>query len=485
MTLVTNLEKGLAAYQQGDFHSAARLLQDALRQAPNDPTVLSKLGNALKRSGRFDEALKIHETLVQAYPDAPEALSDLGATLLSWGKIEASIGYFQKAVALRPDSAELNYNLAVAEQYADLLESAVGHYRACTSRVPTHAQAWSNLGICLKALGCTDEALFCQQHAATCAPSNPDIQWNLSLTELLNGNYQSGFARYEWRRKLPGYQIVKGKLWDGTSAPNQMLTVVAEQGLGDTLQFIRYLPMAKSRVGHLRLMSRKALIPLLKNGFQAVDEIVPMDTLSDDTLTAPLMSLPHLLDLPSPLPESVPYLRAESSRIDYWTGLLRLDTSLHVGIAWQGNPAHRDDRHRSISIQTLSPILGLKEARFFSLQKEHGLFELNKTVTGLNLVDIGGALDDDGAFVDTAAVMNVLDLVLTVDTSVAHLAGALGVETWTLLPYAPDFRWGLGDCPLYPQMRLFRQTRRNDWSTVIEQVRAALIERCRANRGDA
>jgi Flp pilus assembly protein TadD len=473
-------EQGMAEYDSGNYVKAVRLFQQASAQFPNDAAILSKLGNALKRSGRFEEATEIHRQLVEKFPNAPEALSDLAAALLSWGKVEEAVHYFEKAVALCPSSAELHYNAAVANQRADNMQQATWCYRRAVGLSPDHASAWSNLGICLKAIGQVDEALQCQRRAISIDPSNPDFQWNLALTELLLGDFKNGFSRYEWRRRIPGYASLGGVPWTGEAARDKTLTVFAEQGIGDTFQFVRYLNAAKEKVGRLCFMCRKELIPFMRTGCIGFDEIIPFTPIDCDELSAPLMSLPHLLGLLDPLTSTVPYLHANPLRVEYWKPLLRTDTAVNVGFAWQGNPSHRDDHHRSISVSELSSILQIEEARFFSLQKRHGHTELDAMPTELNVVNLSGVLDDDGAFVDTAAVMRCMDIVLTVDTSIAHLAGGLGVETWTMLPFAPDFRWGQGECRFYPDMKLFRQESRGDWSTVIQAIRRSLIDRCRS-----
>lgn len=480
MTQTSNYDQGLIAFEEGNYIKAVRLLEEASRKEPKNPMLLSKLGNSLRRVGRFQEASVVHEELVRIYPYEPEALSELATVFLAWGKIDRAVEQFEKAVRLCPASAELHYNLAVAEQHAGRTERAIKSYRTALSINPSHARGWSNLGICLKSLKEMDEALTCQRRAVSLSPNDPELQWNLALTQLLLGDLKGGFERYEWRRKIPGFVNPGGIPWTGAPARNRTLTVYAEQGLGDTLQFARYLSAAKKRAARLLFMCRKELVPLLREGFKDADEIIPLGAVPKHELSAPLMSLPHLLGMPEPLPKKAPYLTADEKRIAYWKPRLRTQRRIHVGAAWQGNPSHRDDRRRSIPVHLLIPILNLDEARFLSLQKKHGTEALREAKDRFNIVDLGDALDKDGAFTDTAAIMKCMDIVLTVDTAVAHLAGALGVEVWTMLPFVPDFRWGLKDCRFYPTMRLFRQTRRNDWSNVIEEVRSALIQRCRA-----
>ena len=487
MNFDTHRHRGQEAYEQHKWPEAVFHLEMALKSAPNDPMLLAQLGSALKRAGRIEQAVAVHETLVALSPNAPEALSDLAAAYLAWGRFDEAERRFETAAAQRPNDPELLYNLATAKQWCGKPDQAIGIFRKVVDLAPDHDKAWANLGVSLKAMGKLDAAKIAIEQATALKPDNPDHQWNLALTELLLGDLEKGFQRYEWRRRMPGFPDIGGRPWQGEQLETEALVVFTEQGLGDTLQFIRYLPEAKKRVRRLILRCHPPIATLLREGFDGVDDIVTSGTPFPEVPTAPLMSLPHLLGVTSSLRETVPYLRSSPKRLDYWSRQLFSDGRLRVGICWQGNPRHRDDANRSIPLEAMTGLLRNQEVRFFSLQKYDGREQLRALPKHLDIVDLGDILDEKDAFVDTAAVMACMDIVITIDTSIAHLAGALGRDTWTLLPFVPDFRWGIGGKGPYgkgpyPTMHLFRQHRRNDWSDVMSEVEAALFEVMRPAR---
>jgi Flp pilus assembly protein TadD len=478
MSVESHYERGREAYAKGDYPKAAFHFEKARAEsAADDSMVLTELGNALKRAGQFEKAVAVHESLVRLLPAAPEALSNLATTYLAWGHTEAALANFQKAAALRPEDPELQFNLATAYQWQGDLHRAIERFEAAIALKPDHARAHTNLGVCYKNIGRIDDALAAQRRAVTIDPSNPDAEWNLALTEILTGAFEAGFARYEWRRKIKGFPSVGGYPWNGEALEDKTLVIFTEQGMGDALQFIRYLPLASKRAAHVTLMCRPSMVSFLKSAYHGAIRVVPMATVSPETPVAPLMSLPFLLRHGTWLGEAVPYLHASKHLIDYWSAILDTDGRLKVGLCWQGNPSHKNDRHRSIPLSQLLPLFCNREVRFFSLQKFHGLEQLSVLPSTFNVVELGSTLDESAAFADTAAVIHCMDIVLTVDTAIAHLAGALGRETWTLLPLVPDFRWGIeGRCAAYPSMRLFRQTTQGDWTSVVREVEIALLE---------
>jgi tetratricopeptide (TPR) repeat protein len=455
----------------------------ALEIQPRSAMTLTALGNALKALGRFDEAADFHRRALEVDPDCAEILSNLGVTYKEAGRLEEAVECLRDAVAMHPDHPELHYNLGNACLAAARFEDAEGAFQSAVAIAPRHARALSNLGVALREQGRPGEAATCFQKALEIVPNYAEAHWNLGLALLMTGDFDRGWPEYEWRRRLPNFAMRRhhAPAWDGGALEGRSLLVHAEQALGDTIQFARYVSMAANAGGRVLLQCPSPLARLL-SGLAGPDEIItcgeeppPFD------LHAPLMSLPGLLD---PKLEKaaamVPYLGPEAALAEQWRARLGQTGELRVGICWQGNPAYRADRRRSVPLGRFAALARLDGVRLISLQKGFGTEQLAKLPGDVAIEDLGPALDEDtGAFVDTAAVIQSLDLVIASDTAVPHLAGALGAEVWLLLPFAPDWRWMLerGDSPWYPTMRLFRQSRPGDWKGVFDRVIGELRQR--------
>ena len=477
MSALSHYDLGFEAYEKGDFSQAIFHFEKARQDAPADFQLLTQLCNALKCVGQFDKAVEIHESLPLALLNDPEVISNLATTYLESGKIEDAISHLSRAVKRRPQDPQLLFELAIAFEGHRDFEQAIRCDEQVINLAPRHHRALTHLGSCYKYLGDFEKAIAAQTRAVEIAPRHPDANWNLALTELLLGRYETGFARYEFRRQTKGFLNLGGCLWDGQPFDG-VLVVHTEQGLGSTFQFIRYLPLLKSKVAHVTLMCQPALVPFLRNAFASDIEICPIRQVNKTQQVAPLLSLPFLLHRTIPYADNIPYLSNDSQRVDYWKKIFNTDNRLKVGLCWQGHPHHKDDADRSIPLHRLSPLFSNREVRFFSLQKTHGVEQLSELSTQFKIIELGSVLDEEGAFIDTADVISVMDLVITVDTAIAHLSGALGCETWTLLPCLPNFSWGLENhCPYYPKTRLFRQPLRGDWTTVVHELNNALLDK--------
>ena len=475
--LARRFNLGLLALELGEYEAAVQELQHVADGLPDSPDALNALGNALRAVGRVEDAVTAHEGAVTHAPQAPEAWNDLANTYIAWGRPEAAEPGFERALALAPDALELHYNLATARERCGKYEAAVEGFQHVLAENPLHVDAWTNLGIALKGLGRLPAAREAQHKAVELDPDNHDAQFNLALTELMQGEFEAGWRRLEHRRQIPGYAEMGAVAWDGSEQPEATLHLYAEQGLGDTLQFMRFASAARARVGRVVLRCRPALLELLSQGFEGADAVESLDEPVEDALYAPLMSLPHLLGLGGALAAPEPYLRVPTQAVEAAAERL-LGQGPAIGLCFQGNPRYRADRERSMPLSMLRPVLELTGPRFYSLQKHHGVEQLAQLPPDLVVTDLGSGLDEStGAFVETAAVMKNLSLFLTTDSASAHLAGALGVETWLMLPHVPDFRWGMEGNRWYPSARLFRQPQRGDWATVVEEVRIALQAR--------
>jgi hypothetical protein len=370
------------------------------------------------------------------------------------------------------------------------LDEALRHCRRALDMKPDYAKAHANLGTIALDEGRAEKAIGHYQRAIACDAALPEPHLGLALAWLTLGDYRHGFAEFQWRWQVKPLQprpFVQ-PLWDGRPLQGQTILLHAEQGLGDTLQFIRYASLVRERGGRVIVECQPSLRPLLRAQAQAKGSAWGVEQLVDRgrplpafDVHAPLASLPGIFQTtPESIPHHTPYLFAAAPLVAKWRDVLRPIEGFKVGICWQGCPGYRSDRWRSIPLRHFAPLAAVPGVRLISLQKESGTAQLAALAGRFNVIDFGLALDErSGAFMDTAAMMMSLDLVITSDTAVAHLAGALGVPVWVALPLAADWRWlqQRRDSPWYPGMQLFRQAIRGDWPTVFNTMAAALRQR--------
>jgi tetratricopeptide (TPR) repeat protein len=471
----TLLHIGLSHLQYEELNDAEAAMRKVIKLKPGEALAYSTLGNVLKRLERFEEAIACHERAVYLMPLSAEARSNLASAYLSWGNIDLAVEEYRMAVGLHPDLAELHYNLGTALQKGEQYEDACTCFRHVLKLKPDHVHAMMNLGTSLKALGRLDEAITWLRCTAEFAPDFADAHWNLALTLLLSGDYLNGWKEYEWRLEIPDIPVRKfhQPVWDGSVRTEKTLLLHAEQGMGDVIHFVRYTALARKRVGRVILDCHEPLVRLLSD-IKGVDQIVSTGKLLPlFDIHLPLLSLPRVLGAtPDNVPNDMPYLKADSVLIDKWRA--KISTGKYrVGIVRAGNPRHDDDHNRSIKPSTFARLLKMPDVSFYSLQKESPDSQSIVALEGINVIDTGPELTD---FADTAALIANLDLIISVDTAVAHLAGAMGKPVWLLLPFAPDWRWMLyrDDTPWYPTMRIFRQSRPGDWDGVLVDIARAL-----------
>ncbi|MBB6254751.1 tetratricopeptide repeat protein [Nitrospirillum iridis] len=499
---------GLVAQARGQSAIAAELIGEALALKPDDSAMHGNLGIALAKLGRMEEAEAAYRRAITLRPDNADAHSNLGNVLRHHGRWEEAEAEYRHALALRPSFAEAHSNLGnVLRQREDLVGAeaayrqalalkpaypealynlgnvlleqgrtadAVALYRAALTLNPRLVEAHNNLGSACKALGDMDGAIAGYQAALAVDPRYAEARYNLSLAWLGLGDYARGWALYEWRWASPDFRPHRRpfpqKTWRGEPVPQATLLLHAEQGFGDTLQFCRYIPLAAARCRRVVVEVPQALLRLLRDSpaltAAAEVEIIARGTpLPEFDLHCPLMTLPLALDTRlETVPADVPYLTAPAAApVDTGPGP-------RVGLAWAGNPTYKPDRRRSLTrTQVEALVAACPGVTFHSLQKDPD------AAGGLpdGVIDRMGAVSD---FADTAALIQSLDLVISVDTSIVHLAGALGRPVWLLNRFDSDWRWlrGRDDSPWYPTLRQFRQEMPGDWAGVLSRVAAAV-----------
>ena len=442
---------------------AARRLQEALD---------------VHRSGDVEAAFPIYNEVLAQEPGNPVAQHFLGMVHYHRGSFDAALPLLQGAVDKWPEEPEFHNNLALVLAAAGRLDEAVVEYRRSLALKPDHALAWSNLGLALQARNDVNGAMDAYRRALSIQPDFAHARWNLSLALLLDRRFEEGWREYEARLELSELGKTRsdyeGARWDGSSVAGRTLLLYPEQGLGDALQFVRYAAPLAAMGARCVVRCSKDLGELLATA-PGVAEV-----LADDAppprydAYVPLLSLPGLLGTrPDNIPAAVPYISApENRRAQARATLSRAAAGRRIGIAWAGNPRHANDRNRSLAFSALVALLRTPGVAWYSLQSGVASEQIAATPGADALIPLA----ENAALADTAAIIAELDLVISVDTSIAHLAGALARPVWILLPFAPDWRWQLEreDSPWYPTARLFRQPSAGDWSSVVARVAAEL-----------
>ncbi|MBI4657443.1 MAG: tetratricopeptide repeat protein [Verrucomicrobia bacterium] len=467
---------GNAYYALKRSSEAETCYRKALEVQPDLTEARYNLGLLAHERGKLQEAIEEYRRVTDVNPAHPDALLNLGLVLKDLGQHDDAEACYRRLLQTSPDHARGQVNLASVLISKDELEEAENLCRRVLRHHPGLAEAWLNLGVARQAAGNVTEAIECFQRALELRPQYEEARYNLGIAELLAGHLDAGWQNYEarWRTENPLFanRGFRQPHWQGQSLRGRTLFVHCEQGLGDAIHFARYLPLIAQQGASVVLECPQPLVRLLA-AVQGVAKVVPRGgEVPPCDFHVPLLSLPHRMKTTiETIPSRTPYLRVPKE------ARLKLPPlppeRRKIGLAWAGSPLHGRDRSRSISFRKLRPILSIDSAVFFSLQVGAANRELSDIPEGRQVVNLEPQLTD---FAVTASAIEQLDLVICVDTAVAHLAGALGKPVWVLLPYAPDWRWLLGreDSPWYPTMRLFRQPRRGDWDAVIEGASVAL-----------
>jgi Flp pilus assembly protein TadD len=470
------------------FEEAARWYRQALRLRPDDPDTLNNLGTALWEQGDPEHAEVCYRKALRLRPGDPDVLNNLGTTLREQVCLDEALGYYREALQVRKSAPETLMNLGVVLSDLEQQDAAEDCIRQALGLRSDWATAHDNLGTVLLRQGRQDEALACHEQALELEPEHAEAHRNRAMAWLASGDFARGWPEYEWRLWCRG-RAPRGfcqPRWDGDGLAGRTILLHAEQGLGDTLQFIRYAPLVKQRGGRVVVVCPQPLVPIVTT-CRGIDQVVPEgSTLPAFDVHAPLLSLPMILGTTLvTIPVEVPYLWAVARAIDEWRRVLDAGAAFRVGIAWQGNPRQRSDRRRSFPLARLAPLAQVEGVRLICLQRGAGTEQLAVPDGQFPVTVLRGWEEKAGDLAETAAIMKSLDLVVTPCTALAHLAGALGVHVWVALSRVADWRWltGLDTSPWYPTMRLFRQTQAGQWDDVFARMADDLNREAAARAG--
>jgi tetratricopeptide (TPR) repeat protein len=464
---------GVLNFQRRRLAEALRFLSRALKINSGSADAMSNLGLALHATGRFDEAVANYRSALLLAPDHPEILYNLANACLELGRVDEALANYDAALAKTPGHVGALVNRGNALLRLNRPVEAIASYEKALAAMPRHPQILTNRGHALRRLDRPFEAIADFEAALKAGPDFPEAHFEAAMTRLTLGEFDAGWKAYEWRWRTGAFarqrRQLQAPLWLG-DAPVSGKTILlhAEQGFGDTIQFIRYAPLLVERGAKVVCEVQPELKPLLSQ-FADIAIIAAGEPLPAFDLHCPMLSLPLAFGTtPETIPAGIPYLGAPVERLARWRDRLPAGRS-RAGFVWSGSPSHKNDRNRSIPLARLSALFEDPALSCFSLQSELRKTDEEALRNLPGLVDLGGEFRD---FADTAAAISMLDVVISVDTAVAHLAGALGKPVMILLPYAADFRWmrDSADTPWYPTAKLLRQPAFGDWDSVIGRL---------------
>ena len=463
---------GLFEYQHGNYVQAIAHIQQAVLVVPEQPVFFNNLGNVLREMGQLDKSLQAYQKALEINPDDAEIHSNLGVTLREMGQLDKSLQAYQKSVCIQPEFAEGYYNMGVFFQEQRKLKESVKAYQKAIQIQPDHVETYVNLGVVLREQGRLKESVKTHQKAVRIQPDYAEAHINLAITFLLQGRLNAGWKEFEWRWSRK--RDFKRPLWDGTLLNGKSILIYAEQGFGDTIQFVRYIDLLPGTNTVIIFVCQPELKSLFK-GIDCIDILVTKgEDIPSSDFQVPLLSLPYMFNTTlDTIPVRIPYLYPRPKA----DSVFHVDDShgLKVGLVWAGRTTHVNDSNRSIDLKCFRCLLDVEGCQFFSLQVGEARADIKRYGYHHVIKDLGKQFID---FHCTALAILQLDLIISVDTAVAHLAGSLGKPVWTLLPFIPDWRWMLdrSDSPWYPSMTIFRQKEMGGWTPVFEQLKLSLMQ---------
>ena len=471
--------RGVVLSALGRHQDALASFDRALARRPRDVAALINRGNALQSLARFADALEAFDAVLRIAPGNADARYNRGNALLAMGRHEEAVAAFDAAIALRPEQAEglLNRGIALAAlgRHAEALEA----YRAVLALDPRRAEAHYNAGNALRALERDADAVASYDAALVIQPDHADAHWNRAWALLALGDYERGWLEHEWRSKSARWLAPPPRTtaprWAGESdCAGRDVLVLSEQGTGDTVQYLRYVPLLAARGARVVLEIPRSLARLCDPFRKHATLVLDDEQLPPHEFYCPIASLPLAFRTTvQTVPSEIPYIEADPGLVTQWRETLAPEAgTLRAGLVWAGNPKQGSEARRGIGLAGCLPLFTVPRVRWYSLQVGERASDLARLAPSA-AVDLSSRLTD---FAETAAAIANLDVVITTDTAVAHLAGAMGKPVWILLMFAADWRWlrGRDDSPWYPGARLFRQRSPGDWSGVIDRLKAEL-----------
>jgi tetratricopeptide (TPR) repeat protein len=474
---------GIIAHQNGKISEAIEHIRRAIKLAPGIALFHANLGEMLRLAGQPKLAIEEARRAIAIEPNMPAALSNLGVALYELKDFQEAARAQRKAIAAAPDFAEAHGNLGNALYALRRFDEAIEAYRRAVALRSDYVHGWANLGTALHHSGKFDDGIAALRRAIALSPQHAAAHAGLGILLLTRGEFGEGWDEYEWRLRStePTGPRVPERPWQGESLAGKHIYVQAEQGFGDTLQFARYVPLLARRADRVTLRVHQQLLTLLRESLPGITVLGDRGDAAPYQCDAVLMSLPRLFKTRlETIPADMPRLRVPADAAQRWQNRLATMQGVRIGLVWAGNPEHVNDTRRSIDLKLLTPLFVVPGTSFVSLQHGPRSTDLSKLRGVAAIEDLGSQFAD---FTDTAAAISALDLVITVDTAVAHLAGGLGKPVWVLLPRITDWRWMLRreDSPWYPTMRLFRQGHGDAWDDVLSLLAGELTA---ITRGD-
>jgi tetratricopeptide (TPR) repeat protein len=477
---------GALATRAGQAKPAIELITRAIQLSPSVAKYRTNRGEAFRALNELDRATEDYRAAISIDPKNAIAHYNLGLVLRAQGKLDEAVESYRAAVRVKPDYAKAHYNLANALRAQLRNDEAEASYREAIRLNPKYVEAHNNLGELLSEQMRLDEAFASFDRALSLRPDHAGAHFNRAFLRLLRGDYEHGWPEHEWRWKTAQQaHLVRDffqPMWDGSDLAGKSILLHAEQGVGDTLHFVRYASLVAQRGAKEVIVECQAPVASLVATVPGVTRVIARgDELPPFDVHAPLLSLPMLFKTKvSNIPANIPYISPDAARLDAWRRKLSpMRRRFNVGVAWAGNPGQANDRNRSAPLSALKPLSGIEEVALFGLQVGPATAQI--TGSGLDLIDLSCDLHD---FSETAAAVANLDAVVSVCTSVAHVAGALGKPTVTMLCHNADWRWLVEreDSPWYPTMKLVRQTRRGGWEDVARRVRTEIQQMLRSKQ---
>ena len=468
---------GVLLSQKGENQLAVELISKAIASNPQMPQYHNTLGLVFEALGKSDEAIKAYQEATKLAPHFAEAFHNMAIALQSQGCFDAAIENCKRAISIRPDYASAYNTIGYCLDMQGRDDEAIENYSKAVQLAPDYAEAYNHLGTVCAAHGRYDEAIENYKRAIQIDPDYAETHWNLAPALLVTGRLEQGWKEYQWRLSADLGMLTyphhyEQPRWDGRPFVGKRLLVHYEQGIGDTIHFVRYVPMVKDRGGTVILEVRKSLYNLLR-GFGGVDELIEASFDSkprvDFDLHVSLMDLPGIFGTTlETVPADVPYIFADPAEVEFWRSRFS-GPDFKVGIVWSGSPMYERNHLRACKLTDFAGLSAIDGVKLYALQKGQPADQIAALAGEIQVVNLGEQFDD---FSDTAAAIENLDMVISTDTSVPHLAAAMGKPVWLLLCCASEWRWLLDrdDSPWYPTIRIFRQTKANYWDDVFARV---------------